>query len=167
MGFSYALDSEGKSAMHGGFGLFYQRTVLTPLTPMVASGRYTSSFLANFPLNNIDPGPRSGRFPTDPMLVNGPTVNRALLDQLYPEGSLARNTGTVRFDNPDRDVPWTRAVQRGVHDAAWSVVRRRRGLHSLRIAKAVRAAGSESAAAGEPVGNRRRDPHESAGRQRR
>ncbi len=41
VGFSYALDSEGKSAMHGGFGLFYQRTVLTPLTPMVASGRYT------------------------------------------------------------------------------------------------------------------------------
>jgi len=113
VGFSYALDSEGKSAMHGGFGLFYQRTVLTPLTPMVASGRYTDSFIANFPLNNIDPGPRSGRLPTDPMLVNGPTVNRALLDQLYPSGTLARNTGTVRFDNPDRDVPWTRQYSVG------------------------------------------------------
>ena len=84
--------------MHGGFGLFYQRTVLTPLTPMVASGRYTDSFIANFPLNNIDPGPRSGRFPTDPMLVNGPTVNRALLDAQYPAGTLTRNTGTVRFE---------------------------------------------------------------------
>ncbi len=36
------------------------------------------------------------------MLVNGPFVNRALLDSLYPPGTLARNTGTVRFDNPDR-----------------------------------------------------------------
>lgn len=113
VGFSYALDSEGKSAMHGGFGLFYQRTVLTPLTPMVATGRYTDSFIANFPLNNIDPGPRQGRLPTDPMLVNGPFVNRALLDSLYPPGTLARNTGTVRFDNPDRTTPWARQYSIG------------------------------------------------------
>ena len=113
VGFSYALDGEGKSAMHGGFGLFYQRTVLTPITPMVASGRYTDSFIAAFPLNNIDPGPRQGSLPTDPMLVNGPFVNRALLDSLYQPGTLARNTGTVRFDNPDREVPWTRQYSIG------------------------------------------------------
>ena len=113
VGFSYALDSEGRSAMHGGFGLFYQRTVLTPITPMVASGRFTDSFIASFPLNNIDPGPRSGRLPTDPMLVNGPVVNQALLDSMFSPGTLARNTGTVRFDNPDRVVPWTRQYSIG------------------------------------------------------
>ncbi len=113
VGFSYALSDEGTSAMHGGFGVFYQRTVLTPLTPMVSSGRYTDSFIASFPLNNIDPGPRNGQFPTDPMLVNGPTVNRALLDSMFPPGTLARNVGTVRFDNPDRVVPWTRQYSIG------------------------------------------------------
>ncbi len=113
VGFSYALNDEGTSAMHGGVGVFYQRTVLTPLTPMVASGRYTDSFIASFPLNNIDPGPRNGQLPTDPMLVNGPTVNRALLDSMFPPGTIARNVGTVRFDNPDREVPWTRQYSLG------------------------------------------------------
>jgi hypothetical protein len=80
---------------------------------MVSSGRYTDSFIASFPLNNIDPGPRNGQFPTDPMLVNGPTVNRALLDSMFPPGTIARNVGTVRFDNPDREVPWTRQYSIG------------------------------------------------------
>lgn len=113
IGFAYALDDLGTSALRGGFGLFYQRTVLTPLTPMIASGRLTDSFIANFPLNNIDPGPRQGQFPTDPMLVNGPVVNRALLDSLYPQGTIVQNAGTVRFDSPDRDVPWTRTYSIG------------------------------------------------------
>ena len=32
------------------------------------------------------PGRAPGRFPTDPFLVNGPVVNRALLEQMYPPG---------------------------------------------------------------------------------
>ena len=35
---------------------------------------------------NFDPGPRSGNFPTDPMLVNGPDVNHAAIDALFPPG---------------------------------------------------------------------------------
>ena len=31
-----------------------------------------------------DLGPRNGQLPTDPFLVNGPVINHALLDQLYP-----------------------------------------------------------------------------------
>jgi len=42
-------------------------------------------------------GPRAGRLPTNPMLVNGPVVNYALLNSLYPAGSLQRNTGDVCF----------------------------------------------------------------------
>jgi hypothetical protein len=42
--------------------------------------------------------------PTDPFLVNGPTINRALLDQMFPGGQLLRNTGAT-WDNPDRIVP--------------------------------------------------------------
>ncbi len=113
VGFSYALDGEGRSALHGGVGMFYQRTVLTPITPMVASGRYSDSFIVNFPTNTFDPGPRNGNFPTDPLLMNGPFVNRAALDALFPSGTLARNVGTVRFDNPDRTVPWSRQYSIG------------------------------------------------------
>ena len=60
-----------------------------------------------FPANNSDPGPAAGNPPTDPMLVGGPTVNRALLTAAYPPGSRVRNTGTVTLDNPDRVIPYT------------------------------------------------------------
>ena len=113
VGFSYSLDGEGRSALHGGFGLFYQRTVLTPITPMVTSGRYSDSFIVNYPTNTFDPGPRNGTFPTDPLLTNGPFVNRAALEAMFPPGTLARNVGTVRFDNPDRTVPWSRQYSIG------------------------------------------------------
>ena len=53
-----------------------------------------------------DPGPTAGRFPTDPFLVNGPFVNRALLDQRYPPGALVKSTGRVIFDSPNRQVPY-------------------------------------------------------------
>ena len=46
-----------------------------------------ASFTASiFPTNNVDPGPSAGRLPTDPFLVNGPVVNRALLNPMYPAG---------------------------------------------------------------------------------
>ena len=40
------------------------------------------------------------------MLVNGPVVNRALLEQLYPPGVPVKNNGVVVFDSPDRQVPY-------------------------------------------------------------
>lgn len=113
LGFSYALDDEGRSVLRGGMGLFFQRTAYTFLTPMFSSGRYSTSFIVQFPTNNADTGPRNGRLPTDPFLVNGPVVNRALLDALYPPGTRQRNGGTVRFDNPDREVPYARQYSLG------------------------------------------------------
>ena len=47
------------------------------------------------------------------MLVNGPTVNRALLNAQVPPGTIARNTGVVYLDNPDRIVPNTHQVTMG------------------------------------------------------
>jgi hypothetical protein len=114
IGFSWAIDEGGRSALRGGFGVFYQRTSYTFLTPMFATqARYSTSFTVNFPTNNIDPGPRSSRLPTDPMLVNGPVVNRDLIDALYPPGARIRNGGTVRFDNPDRRNPFSRQYSLG------------------------------------------------------
>jgi hypothetical protein len=47
------------------------------------------------------------------MLVNGPVVNRTLLAQLYPPGTLTRNTGTVQLDMPDRQMPYSTQVSVG------------------------------------------------------
>ncbi len=113
-GFSWALDEDARSAVRGGVGVFYQRTSYTFLTPMFGTQAYFSnSFTVMFPTNQADPGPRAGSFPTDPMLVNGPTVNRTLLDARYPPGTRVRNGGTVRFDNPDRRNAYARQYSLG------------------------------------------------------
>ena len=66
----------------------------------------SAAFTVNFPTAAADNGPRNGQLPTDPFLVNGPVLNRTLLNQLYPGGQLLRNTGAT-WDNPDRRVPVT------------------------------------------------------------
>ncbi len=114
IGFSWALDDAARSAVRGGFGLFYQRTSYTFLTGMFGTQAYYSpSFVVNFPTNQPDGGPRAGNFPTDPFLVNGPVVNRAALDTRYPPGTLTKNGGTVRFDNPDRKNAFARQYSLG------------------------------------------------------
>ena len=105
--------SKARSAIRGGFGVFYQRTSYTFLTNMFSDGRFSDSFTVNFPTNNVDPGPRQGNFPTDPLLLNGPVVNHALIDARFPPGTRVRNVGTVRFDNPDRKNPWSRTYSIG------------------------------------------------------
>lgn len=117
VGFSYAMDSTGTSAIRGGFGKFFQRTSYTFLTNMFSNGRFSNSFVATYPLNNADSGPSSGNLPNEPLLRNGPVVNRALMDSLFPPGTLLPNTSTVRFDNPDREVAWSRQYSLGYERA--------------------------------------------------
>ena len=113
LGFAWSLDEQGRSALRGGAGVFYQRTAYAFLTNMFSSGRFSDSFIVNFPTNNFDPGPRQGNLPTDPFLVNGPVVNQALLNSMFPPGTRVRNGGTVRFDNPDRINAYSRTYSIG------------------------------------------------------
>ncbi len=98
VGLTWALDEAGTSVIRGGWGQFYQKTPFTFLTGVVSSGVYSDSFTVNFPANNVDPGPSAGRLPTDPFLVNGPVVNRALLNSMFPAGHAAEEHrhGAVR-----------------------------------------------------------------------
>jgi len=113
IGLSYDLFGQGRSVLRGGYGLFYDKTHFELISAIMTSGVFSTSFTALFPANRADPGPSQGAKPTDPMLVNGPTVNRALLESLYPPGSLVKNTGTVFLDSPDRRLPYTHQVSLG------------------------------------------------------
>jgi hypothetical protein len=122
LGATWALNDEGTSVIRGGWGMFYQKTPFTFLTGVVSSGVFSDSFTVSFPANNIDPGPSQGRLPTDPFLVNGPVVNRALLNSMFPSGTLQKNTGTVQFDNPNRTVPYTRQASIGYEQQLGAVM---------------------------------------------
>jgi hypothetical protein len=124
LGITIGLDDGGTSIVRGGWGLFYQKTPFTFVTGVVSSGVFSNSFTATLcapdpaaPIcpstTNVDPGPSAGRLPTNPFLINGPVVNRALLNALFPAGTTAKNTGTVQFDNPDRHLPYSRQASVG------------------------------------------------------
>jgi TonB dependent receptor/Carboxypeptidase regulatory-like domain/TonB-dependent Receptor Plug Domain len=107
VGFAYNVD--GRSVIRGGIGRYYEKLYVGQGSPLQETGVFGRSLVVNFPVSQPDPGPSSGRLPTDPMLVNGPVVNRTLLSQLFPESLLTRNTGTVQLDTADRQMP--RATQ--------------------------------------------------------
>ncbi|MBI2222488.1 MAG: TonB-dependent receptor [Acidobacteria bacterium] len=111
-GFSYDLTGDGRSVLRGGYGLFYDKTHFELIGGIYTNRVFSSSFIRNFPLANVDPGPRNGQRPTDPFLVNGPVVNRDLLAQLFPPGATIRNTG-ASWDNPDRRLPYSQQFTAG------------------------------------------------------
>jgi Carboxypeptidase regulatory-like domain len=113
IGFTHALDDSAKSVIRGGYGIFYNRTILGAIDDTIEFPKYTSSAVVNFPNDTADPGPSAGRLPTNPFLVNGPFVNRALLDALYPPGSSPRSSGVVIYDSPNRQQPFAHQVTVG------------------------------------------------------
>jgi hypothetical protein len=114
VGLSYSLGNSSRTVLRAGYGMFFQRTPLTFLTPLIGNAVFADSFTATSPPNNADPGPSQGRLPTDPFLASGPTVNRTLLNSMFPPGSLQRNAGAVRLDNPDRKLSKSNQVSAGI-----------------------------------------------------
>ena len=122
VGLTYDLSGDGRGVLRGGYGRFYDKTHFELISAILTAGTFSDSFIAQFPVNNADPGPSNGVLPTDPMLVGGPTVNRALLASLYPPGSRVKNNGTVTLDNPDRVIPHTDQITAGYERQLWSTL---------------------------------------------
>ena len=62
LGVVWNPDGEGKSVVRGGYGLFYERTLLGTVDDFLFATKYSTSFIANFPQNAADPGPARGSF---------------------------------------------------------------------------------------------------------
>jgi hypothetical protein len=108
-----AFSPSPTSVIRGGYGMFYEKQWIDRFETYMLNPVFTDSFIAQFPITQVDPGPSRGQFPTDPLLVNGPVLNRNLINQLVPRGTLARNTSTVWLDTPDRVLPWQHQVSVG------------------------------------------------------
>jgi hypothetical protein len=111
VGLTYDL-GDGRSIVRGGYGRFYDKTHFELIGGLYTGTPFTSSFIVNFPTSAADPGPRNGTLPTNEFLVNGPVINHALLEKMFPPGQLLRNTG-ASWDNPDRQTPYTDQVTVG------------------------------------------------------
>ena len=111
VGFAYSMGTA--SVIRGGYGLFYEKQWIDRFENYGLNRVFTNSFVAQFPVDQVDPGPSRGQLPTDPFLVNGPVLNRALVNQLFPPGTLARNTATVWLDTPGRILPSQRQASIG------------------------------------------------------
>jgi Carboxypeptidase regulatory-like domain len=113
IGIAWRPGGSTRQLVRGGWGLFYDKITLITTTPFLNQGVYSDSFVAAFPTDRADPGPSSGQLPTNPFLVNGPVVNRAAINALFPPGSIGRNTGVVYLDDPNRSVPRTSQLTLG------------------------------------------------------
>ena len=113
LGVAWRPGGSSTTLVRGGWGLFYDKVTLITTTPFINQGVFSNSFVAAFPTDRADAGPSQGNLPTNPLLVNGPVVNRAVVNAMFPPGSLGRNTGSVFIDNPDRQVPRTQQLTAG------------------------------------------------------
>ena len=111
LGITYDLGG-GRSILRGGYGRFYDKTHFELIGGLYTGTPFTPSFTVTFPTAAADAGPRNGQFPTDQFLVNGPTINRTLLNTMFPGGQLLRNTG-ASWDNPSRRTPYTDQITVG------------------------------------------------------
>ena len=57
IGFTHALDDDGKSVVRGGYGIFHNRTVLGAIEDALEFPKFSTSIVALFPNDTADAGP--------------------------------------------------------------------------------------------------------------
>ena len=118
-GFMWTPSANNTSVVRGGYGIFYDRTILGTVDNLIIDTKFARSFTGQFPLLAADGGPAAGRFPTEPILALGivdritPQM-RAMIDARYPPGTLARNTGGWTWSDPNnRKQPYFHQISFG------------------------------------------------------
>ena len=127
--FAYDLTGDGRSVLRGGYGIFYDKTLGYAVNNYREDTPYIDSFIASFPQDTADPGPSNGMAPGGdlfrlievtpggcPANPNGsacPTVNRQVLNELFPAGSRRLNSAAIEYDNPYREQPYSHQLTIG------------------------------------------------------
>ena len=125
--FAYDLLGDGRSVLRGGYGIFYDKTLIGSVDNILQSPTFADSFLVYFPQTADDPGPENGMLPMHPLLLNWrvgdecpanpggpcPYVDRATIDSMFPAGSLQRNLSDVYLDSPNRKQPYMHQITFG------------------------------------------------------
>ena len=88
IGFTHSLDDQGKSVVRGGYGLFFNRTILGAVDDTIEQGEV--HIVATSSTSRTPPSMRgraqAGSRPIR-ILVNGPVVNRAAAQPGFPARS--------------------------------------------------------------------------------
>ena len=125
--FAYDVTGDGRSVLRGGYGMFYDKTLLGSVDNILQNPTFTNSFIFSFPQNAEDPGPATGMLPTHPLLLNYrtggecpanpngpcPYVDRDAVNAMFPPGTLHRNLGTVYLDSNNRKQPYMHQITFG------------------------------------------------------
>lgn len=112
LGFPWDPQGDGKSVVRGGYGIFYDRTLLGTLDNVILDAKFAPSFVAQFPINTADPGPSRGQFPSDLTLLTNRHGEHA--DARYQGvhqlalsvGVLESEHGHRHWDDPNRVQPY-------------------------------------------------------------
>ena len=79
--------SRARSVVRGGYGMFYNRTVLGAIDDTIEFGKFTSFGHRSISRTTTPiPARRRAGFPTDPFLVNGPFLNHAAAESAVSAG---------------------------------------------------------------------------------
>ena len=118
---AYDLLGDGRSVLRGGYGIFYDKTLIGAVDNILQSPTYADSFNVFFPQNADDPGPANGMLPTHPLLLNYRTGDEcpANPDRGVPvrgPRSHRRDVpGRVATAQPERRLPGLAQPQAAVH----------------------------------------------------
>ena len=111
LGFVWNPDGQGQSVVRGGYGLFYDRTLLGTDRQLPLRHEILASFIAQFPPTAVDPGPSNGRLSDEPR--SGTPSSVTLTPECAPTSTRSTHPGRCdgtpapsTWDDPERTQPY-------------------------------------------------------------